>query len=114
MNLQLAWFTHAAVLCGKFPKELQGGRSKDRSLRQLLQGCVSTGVGKVKGETRSVSGGIPTRSMGTIIGGVGNRDLAVIVREMVCIIFQQRQILALSSESLTLPRPFIFLLRLCA
>jgi len=43
-----------------------------------------------------------------------NRDLAVIVREMVYIILQQRQILALSSESLTLPRPFIFLLRLCA
>ncbi len=43
-----------------------------------------------------------------------NRDLAVIVRELVCILFQQRQILALSFESLTLPRPFIFLLRLCA
>ena len=43
-----------------------------------------------------------------------NRDLAVIVREMVYIILQQRQILALSSESLTLPRPFIFLLRPCA
>lgn len=47
-------------------------------------------------------------------GGTLHRDLAVIVREMVCILFQQRQILALSSESLTLPRPFIFLLRLCA
>ena len=70
----------------------RGGRSKDRRLRQLLQGCVSTGVGRC----------------------LRNRDLAVIVREMVCILFQQSQILALSSESLTLPRPFIFLLRLCA
>jgi len=43
-----------------------------------------------------------------------NRDLAVIVRELVCILFQKSQILALSSESLTLPRPFIILLRLCA
>ncbi len=43
-----------------------------------------------------------------------NRDLAVIVRELDYILFQQSQILALSSESLTLPRPFIFLLRLCA
>jgi hypothetical protein len=47
-------------------------------------------------------------------GGALNRDLVVIVREMVRILFQQRQILALSFESLTLPRPFIFLLRLCA
>jgi hypothetical protein len=51
---------------------------------------------------------------GTISGRALNRDLAVIVRELVCILFQQCQILALSSESLTLPRPFIFLLRLCA
>jgi hypothetical protein len=51
---------------------------------------------------------------GTISGRALNRDLAVIVREMVRILFQQSQILALSSESLTLPRPFIFLLRLCA
>ena len=43
-----------------------------------------------------------------------NRDLADIVRGIVSILFKQRQILALSSESLTLPRPFIFLLRLCA
>ena len=92
----------------------RGGRSKDRRLRQLLQVCVSTGVGKVSGETRSVSGCIPTRSGGTIRGETLNRDLVVIVREMVCILFQQRQILVLSSESLTLPRPFIFLLRLCA
>lgn len=51
---------------------------------------------------------------GTISGRALNRDFVVIVREMVRILFQQRQILALSSESLTLPRPFIFLLRLCA
>jgi hypothetical protein len=56
----------------------------------------------------------PTRSGGTISGRALNRDLAVIVRGIVSILFQQRQILALSSESLTLPRPFIFLLRLCA
>jgi len=92
----------------------RGGRLKDRMLRRLLQGCVSTDVGKVKGETRSVSGCIPTRSGGTIRGGTLNRDLAVIVQEITYIILQQRQILALSSESLTLPRPFIFLLRLCA
>ena len=47
-------------------------------------------------------------------GGTLNRDLAVIVRELDYILFQQSQILALSFESLTLPRPFIFLLRLCA
>lgn len=70
----------------------RAGRSKDCRLRQLLQGCVSTGVGRC----------------------LQNRDLVVIVREMTSILFQQRQILALSSESLTLPRPFIFLLRLCA
>lgn len=46
----------------------RAGRSKDRRLRQLLQGCVSTGVGRC----------------------LRNRDLAVIVREMVCIILQQR------------------------
>ena len=68
----------------------RGGRSNDRRLRRLLQGCVSTGVGNVSGETRSVSGCIPTRSGGTIGGGTLNRDLAVIVREMVCIILQQR------------------------
>ncbi len=92
----------------------RGGRSKDRRLRRLLQGCVSTGVGKVSGETRSVSGCIPTRSVGTIKNKNDYRDLAVIVQEIAYIILQQRQILALSSESLTLPRPFIFLLRLCA
>ncbi|VEF13662.1 Uncharacterised protein [Pseudomonas fluorescens] len=92
----------------------RAGKSKDRRHRQLLQGCVSPGVGKVSGERQSVSGCIPTRSEGTISRRALNRDLAVIVREIVSILFQQRQILALSSESLTLPRPFIFLLRLCA
>lgn len=43
---QLAWFTHAAVLCGKIPRELQSGGSKDRRLRQLLQECISGGVGE--------------------------------------------------------------------
>lgn len=66
----------------------RGGRSKDRRLRQLLQGCVSTGVGKVSGETRSVSGCIPTRSGGTISGRALNRDLAVIVQEIAYIILQ--------------------------
>ena len=47
-------------------------------------------------------------------GATLNRDLVVIVRELACILFQQCQILALSFESLTLPPPFIFLLRLCA
>ncbi|RON68099.1 hypothetical protein BK671_14260 [Pseudomonas fluorescens] len=80
------------AVCRKFPIDLQGGRSKDRRLRQLLQGFVSTGVGRL----------------------AKNRDLAVIFREMVNILFQQRQIVVLSPESLTLRRPFIFLLRLCA
>jgi hypothetical protein len=52
--------------------------------------------------------------LGNDQGETLNRDLAVIVRGIVSILFQQRQILVLSSESLTLPRPFIFLLRLCA
>jgi hypothetical protein len=102
---------HAAALCGKFPKELQGGGSKDRSLRQLLQGFVSTGVGK---GGRGGSGGVPARSVGAISSGALARDLVVIVREMVCILLQRWQIVALLCESLTLPRPFIFLLRLCA
>lgn len=41
-------------------------------------------------------------------------DLVVIVQENNSILFQRLPIVALSSESLTLPRPFIFLLRLCA
>ena len=50
-----------------------------------------------------------------MVGGwILYRDLVVIVREMVCILFQQWRIVALLCESLTLPPPFIFLLRLCA
>jgi hypothetical protein len=47
-------------------------------------------------------------------GGTLNRDLVVIVRGLDRILFQQWQIVALLCESLTLPRPFISLLRLCA
>ena len=42
------------------------------------------------------------------------RDLVVISREKRCIVFYQCWIVANPSESLTLPQPFIFLLRLCA
>jgi hypothetical protein len=65
----------------------RAGRAKDLRLRRLLHGSVSSGVGKVKGETRSVSGCIPTRSGGTISGRALNRDLVVIVQDLVRILF---------------------------
>jgi len=55
--------------------------------------------------------------MGTIgrsVSKIGKRDLVVIWREKTYIVFYQSKIVANPSESLTLPRPFIFLLRLCA